>query len=186
MLRCGRSIKPRRAFGLQINSAILTGDGFGKPMGIPNPAAGIPICETSDATAPGQFSWQDLVMLRWQIPQNFRDAGAYIMSVDAWAKASTMSDAVGRPIMVANPTQGTPFLLAGSPVVITPMMPEVVAGATPVCFGNWPQCYTVVNRRGVTVQNDPYSAGWCTLLKFDARVGGAVTCPNAARLLRIR
>src|SRR5262249_29571469 len=33
--------KARRAFAYQINDAILTGDGFGKPMGILNPQAGI-------------------------------------------------------------------------------------------------------------------------------------------------
>jgi len=36
--------KASRAFGLQISNAVLAGDGFGKPMGILNPAAGIPIC----------------------------------------------------------------------------------------------------------------------------------------------
>src|SRR6516165_6108929 len=57
--------------------AIMTGDGFGKPLGILNSQAGIPICETSDATPPGMFTWQDLVMLRFQIPQNFADGGSY-------------------------------------------------------------------------------------------------------------
>jgi hypothetical protein len=33
---------------------------------------------------------------------------------------------------------------------------------------------------------DPYSVGFCTIFEFEARVGGATTCPNAARLLRIR
>jgi HK97 family phage major capsid protein len=47
--------KASRAFGLQISNAVLAGDGFGKPMGILNPAAGIPICETSDASPPGVF-----------------------------------------------------------------------------------------------------------------------------------
>jgi predicted phage gp36 major capsid-like protein len=43
-----------------------------------------------------------------------------------------------------------------------------------------------VNRKNVTVMPDPYSAGFCHLFRFEARVGGAVTCPNAARLLRIK
>jgi hypothetical protein len=71
--------KADRAFRAQISQAVLAGDGFGKPMGILNPAAGIPIYETADAPSPGQFTWQDLVALRWQIPQSFQDAGAYMM-----------------------------------------------------------------------------------------------------------
>jgi HK97 family phage major capsid protein len=65
-------------------------------------------------------------------------------------------------------------------------MPDAVAGATPVAYGNWNQTYMVVNRKGVTMQNDPFSAGFCHLFKFEARIGGGVVCPGAARLLRIR
>jgi HK97 family phage major capsid protein len=107
--------KARRAFGAQIGHAIITGDGFGKPMGILNPNAGIPICETSDATPEGTFMWQDLVSLRYQIPQQFGDAGAYFMNLRTWALCSTMSDANGRPIMTISPTDATPFRIAGAP-----------------------------------------------------------------------
>jgi hypothetical protein len=30
------------------------------------------------------------------------------------------------------------------------------------------------------------SAGFCTVFKFEARRGGATTCPNAALLLRVQ
>jgi HK97 family phage major capsid protein len=97
-----------------------------------------------------------------------------------------MSDANGRPIMVANPSEGAPFLLGGVPVIIAPQMPDCVPGATPIAFGNWNRAYMVVNRRGVTMQSDPFSASFCHLFKFDCRIGGGVVCPGAARLLRIR
>ena len=44
----------------------------------------------------------------------------------------------------------------------------------------------VVTRKATSMLVDPYSAGWCTLMKFEARVGGAPTCPNAACLLKIQ
>src|SRR5262249_19107931 len=127
--------KARRAFAYQINDAILTGDGFGKPMGILNPQAGIPIAETADGTSPGQFAWQDLIMLRWQVPQSLQGDGAYLMNQHTWALCSTMSDANGRPIMVPGPTQAVPFLLGGVPVVIANQMPDVAPGSTPVAYG---------------------------------------------------
>jgi HK97 family phage major capsid protein len=80
--------KAARAFGAQISHAILAGDGFGKPMGILNPAAGIPICETAEGTAPGQFTWQDLVMLRWQVPMSLQGTGgAYLMNPNTGGSA---------------------------------------------------------------------------------------------------
>ena len=39
-----------------INGAILLGDGIGKPFGFLNPLSGIPICDVSAATRPGQFT----------------------------------------------------------------------------------------------------------------------------------
>jgi len=97
----------------------------------------------------------------------------------------TLSDSMGRPIMMASPAQAGQYLIAGSPVVIANQMPNVAVGATPVAFGSWKDAYMVVNRKAVTMQQDPYSAGFCVLFKFEARIGGAPICPNAARLLRI-
>jgi len=65
-------------------------------------------------------------------------------------------------------------------------MPDVAPGSLPVAYGNWNLVYMVVNRKAVTMQQDPYSAGFCVLYKFESRIGGGVVCPNAARLLRIR
>src|SRR5262249_52323392 len=65
--------KASRAFRVQISAAVINGDGFGKPMGILNPAAGIPIVETAPASPAGAFSWQDLILMRWQLPQNYQD-----------------------------------------------------------------------------------------------------------------
>ena len=87
----------------------MTGDGFGKPLGILNSQAGIPICETSDATPPGMFTWQDLVMLRFQIPQNFADGGSYVMNAHTLGLLMTMSDTNGRPIMTSTPGDAVPF-----------------------------------------------------------------------------
>jgi HK97 family phage major capsid protein len=179
--------KANMAFRAQINHAILVGDGFGRPQGILNPSSGIPIMDTAASTPPGYFTWQDLLMLRFAVPLSLQaNAGAYLMNQYTWALCTTMSDANGRPIMTSTPGDETPFRLGGVPVIIAPQMPDCVPGATPVAFGNWNRAYMVVNRKGVTMQQDPYSAGFCVLFKMEARIGGAVVCPGAARLLRIR
>jgi hypothetical protein len=43
-----------------------------------------------------------------------------------------------------------------------------------------------VNRKAVTMQQDPYSAGFCIPFRFESRIGGGIVCPKAARLLRIK
>jgi HK97 family phage major capsid protein len=51
-----------------INQALLLGDGIGRPMGLLSANSGIPVCDVSASTQPGQFTWQDLIMLKFEIP----------------------------------------------------------------------------------------------------------------------
>jgi HK97 family phage major capsid protein len=44
------------AFRRSISNAIMHGSGIGMPIGILNPNAGIPICDTGENTPPGQFT----------------------------------------------------------------------------------------------------------------------------------
>ena len=179
--------KVSRAMRATVSAAVMTGDGIGKPMGILRPSSSIPICETSDNTPAGTFTWQDLVMLRFQVPMQFWSAdSAYLMNQNTAGLMMTISDAAGRPIMLQNMQDPLQFTLLGSPVRIASQMPDVAPGATPVAFGNWKLAYTIANRKAVTMLQDPYSSGWCRLFKFETRIGGAVTCANAARLLRVQ
>ena len=69
-----------------------------------------------------------------------------------FALALTMSDAIGRPLMIANPTLGGQFMIAGSPVRIVSQFPDVAPGATPVAFSDWKSVYRLVIRKTVTMQ----------------------------------
>jgi HK97 family phage major capsid protein len=77
------------------------------------------------------------------------------------------------------------FQIAGSPVRIVSQMPDAEPGSTPILFADLEQLYLVVHRRGLTFQTDPYSLNFCVQFKIYQRIGGAVICPGAGRLLRI-
>jgi HK97 family phage major capsid protein len=177
--------KASQGFRDAINNAIIAGDGLGKPLGILNPNSGIPICDTSPATQPGQFTWQDLVMLKFEIPSRWHEGASFFMNQRTFALLLTMSDASSRPLFGQLPSGLPGYMFAGSPIQIVSQMPDVAPGATPIAFGNWKSAYIVVTRSGTMMRTDPFTAGWCTLFLFEARIGGSVACPNAARLLRI-
>ena len=178
--------KVSRGMRETINGAILLGDGIGKPLGFLNPLGGIPICDVSVATPPGQFTWMDLLQLKMEIPPQWMEGAVYLMNSRTAALLFTMSDAAARPLFAALPERAPAFTFAGSPIIICTWMPDVLPGSTPVLFGNLRATYTIVDRRAVTMDVDRYTAGFCTLFKFDTRLGGAITCPNASRLLRIK
>lgn len=180
--------KVSRGFRNTINASIILGDGVGKPLGVMHPTAGVPICEVSPATAPGQFSWADILMLKYEIPLEWQSGSAYFMNQRSFALLQSMSSADGRPLFgpMGTNSPGTGFQFAGSPIYLVSQLPDVAPGSTPVMYGNLRAAYTMVTRKAVTMTTDPYTAGWCTLFKFEARVGGAPTCSNALRLLRIK
>ena len=178
--------KVSRGFRDTINQAIINGNGVGQPLGFLNPAAGIPICDVSPITQPSQFAIADLVMLKFEIPMSLQDGCVWLINQRTAALLFTMSDAIGRPLLTALPERAPGFVLAGSPIVLCSWMPNVEPGSTPILFGNLKATYMIVDRRALTMTVDPYRAGWCTLFKFDCRLGGSVTCPNASRLLRIK
>jgi len=167
-----------------INSALVLGDGIGMPFGIMR--AGIPICEASASTPPGTFSWQDLVMLLYQLPMEMHANATWVMNQTTFALLLSMSDGIGRPLLNPLP-QGTPaFTLVGRPVVIATQMPDCSPGSTPIAVGDWKRAFTIVTRKAPTISVDPFTAGFCLLYAAEARVGSGATCPNACRLLRIR
>jgi HK97 family phage major capsid protein len=125
-------------------------------------------------------------MLKWEIPMQWQAGCSYLMNQRTFALLMTMSDTSTRPLWTSLPGTEPGLMLAGSPIRIVTQMPDVMPGATPVAFGNWKATYTVVNRKATTMLVDPYSAGWCYLFRFECRVGGGVTCPNAARLMRVK
>ena len=178
--------KVARGFRDTISEAIAIGSGMGQQLGFLNSQEGVPICETSANTPPGQFTWQDLVMLKFEAPMQWFDGAAYVMNQRTAALLFTMSAADGTPLLTVLPERQPGFMLCGSRIVICSWMPDVMPGSTPILFGNLRATYTIVNRRALTLLTDPYSSGWCTLFRFDSRVGGACTCPNSFRLLRIR
>jgi len=117
------------AFRRSISNAIMHGSGIGMPIGILNPNASVPICDTSDNTPPGQFTYQDLAMLRMEVPMQWQAGGSYLMNQRTFALLMTMSDTSGRPLL------GTGFSFMGVPVNIVSQMPDVVPGATPGLWG---------------------------------------------------
>ena len=126
-------------------------------------------------------------MLAMEIPIQWHAGASFLMNQRTAALLMTMSDATGKPLLgsMQGLHDGPRWSLCGFPVNIASQMPDVAPGSTPVAFGNWQKTYTIVERKGVTMQVDPYSSGFCSLYKFEARIGGSTTCPNAARLLRI-
>ena len=80
---------------------------------------------------------------------------------------------------------GATLTLMEKPVVLMDDMPVVAANSLAVAYGDFSRAYTVVNRRGITVLKDPYTAKGFMRYFTTKRVGGAVTNFEALKLLKM-
>jgi hypothetical protein len=65
-------------------------------------------------------------------------------------------------------------------------MPDIAANALSIAFGDFRAGYLVVDRTGVRVLRDPYSAKPYVLFYTTKRVGGGVQNFEAIKLIRLR
>src|SRR5262249_42227746 len=172
------------AFRKAINNAIIAGSGVGQPQGLLT--GGVPRCLTSPLTPPGSVTWQDAFQLMMQLPAEWHDGAVYLANQNAIAMMMTWSTADGRPIFASMIENRPALRLFGWPLIPCSQFPNIERGAIPLIALNPRAAYTLVTRRSTSLQVDPYSFGYCTGFKFDTRVGGACTCPNAARALVIQ
>jgi HK97 family phage major capsid protein len=74
--------------------------------------------------------------------------------------------------------------LMSFPLVEAEDMPDVAANALSVAFGDFGRGYLVVDRQGVTVLRDPFTAKPYVLFYTTKRVGGGVQDFDAIKLLK--
>jgi HK97 family phage major capsid protein len=63
-------------------------------------------------------------------------------------------------------------------------MPDIAADATAIAFGDFSRGYLIVDRAGIRVLRDPYSAKPYVLFYTTKRVGGGVQDFDAIKLLK--
>lgn len=88
-----------------------------------------------------------------------------------WAPSQLLNGAVGQ--------------LLGHPVVTDDFMPDVGANAFPIAFGDFQRAYYIVDRKGMSILRDPYTA--VPYIKFvpRRRVGGGIANFEALKLMKI-
>lgn len=79
---------------------------------------------------------------------------------------------------------GNPATLLGFPIQLAEDMPAPTAGSLSLAFGNFAEGYTIVDRVGIRVLRDPYTAAPFVRFRCNKRVGGDVTNFEAIKFLR--
>ncbi len=109
-----------------------------------------------------------------------------------WERLTTgiirkLKDGEGNYLWKAGIAEAAPPAVLGIPYVEAETMPSVGAGLYPIALGDWMKGYKIVDREGMAVLRDPFTAAVTGAIKFWSwmRVGGHVIQAEAIRKLKI-
>jgi HK97 family phage major capsid protein len=181
-------------FAQQEGSAFVTGDGTNKPKGFLSYTA---VANSSwswgslgyvASGAAGAFPEDDpsdvLVDLIYALKAGYRQNGTFVMNRKTQATVRKFKDTGGSYLWQPPAQAGGRASLMTFPVVEAEDMPDIGANSLSIAFGDFLRGYLVVDRQGVRVLRDPYSAKPYVLFYTTKRVGGGVQDFDAIKLVK--
>ncbi|WP_395517259.1 phage major capsid protein [Pseudorhizobium flavum] len=181
-------------FAEQEGDAFIRGDGVNKPKGF----------LTYTAVTESTWTWGNLgyvatgaagawkttgpsdtlVDVIYALKAGHRQNGTFMMNRKTQADVRKFKDADGNYLWRPPASAGQPASLMGFPIAEAEEMPDVGANALAVAFGDFRAGYLVVDRAGVRILRDPYSAKPYVLFYTTKRVGGGVQNFEAIKLVK--
>ena len=184
----------RDVFAEAEGRAFVLGDGVNKPRGFLDYEVAAVGSESWGklgfvATGvSGGFSASDpadaLIDLIYAPKRSYRAKGRFVMNRATVSAVRKFKDADGQYIWQPAQSAGQSASLMGYPVTEAEDMPDIGANSFSIAFGDFERGYLVVDRQGVQVLRDPYSAKPYVLFYTTRRVGGGVQDFDAIKLLK--
>jgi HK97 family phage major capsid protein len=181
-------------FAEQEGAAFVSGDGTSRPAGILQPAkvanaswswGKLGYMATGAAGAfPAATPSDILVDLVYALKAGYRQNAAFLMNRKTQAAIRKFKSTTGEYLWQPPVAIGQPATLVGFPVVEAEDMPDMAADSFALAFGDFRRGYLIVDRMGVRVLRDPYSAKPYVLFYVTKRVGGGVQDFDAIKLLK--
>ncbi|WEX07738.1 phage major capsid protein [Chelativorans sp. AA-79] len=182
------------AFAEQEGAAFVGGDGVNKPRGfLDYPQVNDLtwswgnvgyVATGTDGALPVEAPADVLVDLVYMLKAGYRQNADWVMNRKTQAALRKLKDGDGNYLWQPPAAPGSRAMLMGFPVVEAEDMPDIGSGTIPIAFGDFARGYLVVDRTGVRVLRDPYSAKPYVLFYTTKRVGGGIQNFEAIKLLK--
>lgn len=183
----------QEAFMLKENPAFVAGDGVKKPRGfltyVPggvnadrHPLGSLGLIASGGAAAVTTDAIIDMV---YSPAKKYRARAQWAMNRLSLAAVRKLTDSEGNYLWQPTLAAGQPSTLAGYGIAEIEDMPDLAANAFPIAFGDFKAGYSIFDRQGVSILRDPYTNKPYVLFYTTKRVGGAVTDPNAIKVMKI-
>ena len=181
-------------FAEQEGAAFVNGNGTGKPQGfLTTPkvlqsawswgSMGYQVTGTAGAFAASNPS-DTLVDFIYALKAGYRQNARFVMNRKTQSQIRKFKATTGEYLWSPPMIVGAPATLMNFPLTEAEDMPDIAPDAFAIAFGNFERGYLVVDRIGMRVLRDPYSAKPYVLFYTTKRVGGGVQDFDAIKLLK--
>ncbi len=181
-------------FAEQEGSAFVIGDGVNKPTGFLN----YPVSTHATWTwgklgytatgAAGAFAATNpsdqIIDLIYALRAGYRQNARFVMNRKTQSAVRKLKSSGGDYLWQPPASVDQSASLMGFGVTEAENMPDIAASSNSIAFGDFRRGYLVVDRLGVRILRDPYSAKPYVLFYTTKRVGGGVQDFDAIKLLR--
>ncbi|HXZ68618.1 MAG TPA: phage major capsid protein [Alphaproteobacteria bacterium] len=181
-------------FAEQEGAAFVNGNGTNKPKGFLQYTTVADASWTSGnigyiaSGADGAFAGSNpsdaLISLVYAPRQTYRANANWVMNRTTAAAIRKFKDTAGEYIWRPGNDPGSPASLMGYPVIESEDMPTVASNSLSIAFGDFHRGYLIVDRVGIRILRDPYSAKPYVLFYATKRVGGGVMDFAAIKVMK--
>ena len=176
------------------NEAFVTGNGVRKPRGFLTYAAGAPtasafnVIEQLASGANGGFADEDpgdaLISLVFALKSAYRENAVFMMKRSTLAEVRKLKDGDGNYLWQPDFQLKQGGTLLGFDVVEAEDMPDIATGSLSIAFGDFKAGYQIVDRQGIRILRDSFTAKPYVKFYTTKRVGGDVVNFEAIKLMK--
>lgn len=168
-------------------TGFITGNGIKKPRGILayNNGTTRGTLEQITSGAAAAVTFDGLINTVTALKEPYHPGATWLMRRATEGSVMLLKDGEGQYLWRPSLVAGKPSTLLGYTVRHAADMSAVAANALAVAFGNFKAGYTIVDRLGISVLRDPYSAKPFVEFYSRKRVGGDVTNFEAIKIMKI-
>ncbi|XUU49166.1 phage major capsid protein [Serratia nematodiphila] len=180
-------------FAEQEEIAFTNGDGNKKPKGLL--AYGSDIKDDKErewgklqhllAGKPDAITADEIVKLVYTLRKPYRSGARWMMNNSTLFTVRTLKDSQGNYLWQPGLQLGQPSSLLSYGIAENEQFPDIAGDGTPIGFGNFKRCFTILDRIGVRMLRDPYTKKPFVGFYTTKRVGSMMVDSNSVKLLKM-
>jgi HK97 family phage major capsid protein len=168
-------------------ASFVTGTGVGQPRGFETYATGTSWGQVEQVAmgAAAALTADGFITVKYSLIEQYLNRGTWLMNRTTVRDAMYLKDGIGQYIWKPGFDKDSQATILGLPVRMSTTMPAVAANALSVALAYWKEAYMIVDRLGITIQRDPYTAKPFVEFYTRKRVGADVINFEAIKLGKI-